>query len=486
MAKAVRFHEHGGPEVLQYEDVEVGDPGPGQARIRHTAIGVNFVDTYQRSGLYPMPLPMVAGNEAAGVVEAVGSGVTELKAGDRVAYTGLPGSYCEQRVVPADRLVKLPQGISDEQAASMMLKGLTVHYLIHSTYAVKKGETVLWHAAAGGVGLIACQWLKALGVTVIGTAGSDEKCALARAHGAEHVINYTRENFVERVKSITGGKGVPVVYDAVGKTTWDGSLDCLQPRGLMVSFGNASGAVPPVNLGILSTKGSLYVTRPTLATYIASRADLVERSSALFEMVKSGKLKIETTRALQAGRCRAGAPRSRGPQDDRFGRPSAVNFPRPVVPIIEGWCSPASFSPPPPAAPDALPTAPRSGPLSWDQANSFTRKLEAIEKRRMEKSRKRETVLFTQGEVNSYLNLTYAEKLPKGRARRRGAPGPRPHPGQGAREHRPRQGQGGRRRRELRPAVLPERRRAGGDHGQVHGQGRVRAGGVGDRLPRRR
>jgi NADPH2:quinone reductase len=280
---------------MQYEDVQVGDPGPGQARIRHTAIGVNFVDTYQRSGLYPMQLPMVAGNEAAGVVEAVGSGVTELKAGERIAYTGLPGSYCEQRVVPADRLVKLPQGISDEQAASMMLKGLTVHYLIHSTYAVKKGETVLWHAAAGGVGLIACQWLKALGVTVIGTAGSDEKCSLAKAHGAEHVINYSRENFVERVKSITGGKGVPVVYDAVGKTTWDGSLDCLRPRGLMVSFGNASGAVPPVNLGILSTKGSLYVTRPTLATHIASRADLVERSSSLFEMVKSGKLKIETT-----------------------------------------------------------------------------------------------------------------------------------------------------------------------------------------------
>jgi NADPH2:quinone reductase len=295
MAKAVRFHKQGGPEVMQYEDVQVGDPGPGQARIRHTAIGVNFVDTYQRSGLYPMQLPSVAGNEGAGVVEAVGSGVTELKAGERIAYTGLPGSYCEQRVVPADRLVKLPQGISDEQAASMMLKGLTVHYLIHSTYAVKKGETVLWHAAAGGVGLIACQWLKALGVTVIGTAGSDEKCSLAKAHGAEHVINYSRENFVERVKSITGGKGVPVVYDAVGKTTWDGSLDCLRPRGLMVSFGNASGAVPPVNLGILSTKGSLYVTRPTLATHIASRADLVERSSSLFEMVKSGKLKIETT-----------------------------------------------------------------------------------------------------------------------------------------------------------------------------------------------
>jgi NADPH:quinone reductase len=295
MAKAVRFHKQGGPEVMQYDEVQVGDPGAGQIRIRHTAIGVNFVDIYQRSGLYPMQVPMVAGNEAAGVVDAVGQGVTELKAGDRVAYTGLPGSYCDLRVVPADRMVKLPQGISDEQAASMMLKGLTVHYLIHTTYAVKKGDTVLWHAAAGGVGLIACQWLKALGVSVIGTAGSDEKCSLAKAHGAEHVVNYSRENFVERVKSVTGGKGLPAVYDAVGKTTWDGSLDCLRPRGLMVSFGNASGAVPPVNLGILSSKGSLYVTRPTLATHIASRADLVERANSLFDMVKSGKVKIETT-----------------------------------------------------------------------------------------------------------------------------------------------------------------------------------------------
>jgi NADPH2:quinone reductase len=295
MAKAMRFHKQGGPEVMQYDDVQVGDPGAGQVRIRHTAIGVNFVDVYQRSGLYPMQLPMVAGNEAAGVVDAVGQGVTELKAGDRVAYTGLPGSYCDLRIVPADRMVKLPQGISDEQAASMMLKGLTVHYLIHTTYPVKKGETVLWHAAAGGVGLIACQWLKALGVTVIGTAGSDEKCSLAKAHGAEHVINYSRENFVERVKSITGGKGLPVVYDAVGKTTWEGSLDCLRPRGLMVSFGNASGAVAPVNIGILQAKGSLYLTRPTLATHIASRADLVERASSLFDMVKGGKVKIETT-----------------------------------------------------------------------------------------------------------------------------------------------------------------------------------------------
>jgi NADPH:quinone reductase len=296
MAKAVRYHKQGGPEVLQLDDVAVGDPGPGQVRIRHTAIGVNFVDTYQRSGLYPMQLPAVAGNEAAGVVDAVGSGVNDLKKGDRVAYTGLPGSYCEVRVVPADRMVKLPEGVSDEQAASMMLKGLTVHYLIHSTYPVKKGETVLWHAAAGGVGLIASQWLKALGVTTIGTAGSDEKTALAKAHGVAHTVNYSKESFVERVKALTDGKGVPVVYDSVGKTTWDGSLDCLRPRGLIVSFGNASGPVPPVNLGILSTKGSLYVTRPTLATHIATRSDLIDRSTALFDVVKSGKVKIETTK----------------------------------------------------------------------------------------------------------------------------------------------------------------------------------------------
>jgi NADPH2:quinone reductase len=295
MAKAVRYHKQGGPEVLQLDDVQVGDPAQGQVRIKHTAIGVNFVDTYQRSGLYPMQVPAVAGNEGAGVVEAVGAGVTDLKAGDRVCYTGIPGSYCEQRLVAADRMVKLPQGISEEQAASMLLKGLTVHYLIFSTYAVKSGETVLWHAAAGGVGLIACQWLKALGVTTIGTAGSPEKLALAKAHGADHLVNYSTENFVEKVKAITGGKGVPVVYDSVGKTTWEGSLDSLKPRGLMVSFGNASGPVAPVNLGILASKGSLYVTRPTLATHIASRADLVERSNALFDIVKSGKVKIETT-----------------------------------------------------------------------------------------------------------------------------------------------------------------------------------------------
>lgn len=296
MAKAVRYHKQGGPEVLQLDEVQVGDPGPGQVRVRHAAMGVNFLDTYQRSGLYPMQLPGTAGNEAAGVVEAVGPGVTELKAGDRVAYTGLTGAYCDVRLVPADRMVKLPDGITEEQAASMMLKGLTVQYLIFSTYAVKKGDTVLWHAAAGGVGLIACQWLKALGVTTIGTAGSDEKCALAKAHGADHVINYSKENFVERVLAITGGKKLPVIYDSVGKATWEGSLDLLQPRGLMVSFGNASGAVPPFNIVQLAGKGSLYLTRPTLVTYIAARKDLVERSNALFDMVKSGKVKIEPSK----------------------------------------------------------------------------------------------------------------------------------------------------------------------------------------------
>jgi len=296
MTKAVRFHKTGGPEVLQLDDVQVAAPGQGQVRVRHTAIGVNFVDTYQRSGLYPMQLPQVAGNEGAGVVEQVGSGVTSLKVGDRVAYTGQIGSYCGERLLPADRLVKIPDGISDEQAASMLLKGMTVHYLIHRTYPVKAGDTVLWHAAAGGVGLIACQWLKALGVTVIGTVGSPEKAKLAKAHGADHVIDYSKENFVARVKEITGGKGVPVVYDSVGKSTWEGSLDCLRPLGMWVTFGNASGAVPPLNTLILSQKGSLYLTRPTLATYTASRADLEMTSKSLFDIVKSGKVKIEVSK----------------------------------------------------------------------------------------------------------------------------------------------------------------------------------------------
>ncbi|HXZ53677.1 MAG TPA: quinone oxidoreductase [Burkholderiales bacterium] len=294
MSKAIRFHKTGGPEVLQLDEVPVGEPGPGQVRVRHTAIGVNFLDTYQRSGLYPIQLPSGAGNEGAGVVEAVGQGVTQLKAGDRVAYTGgAPGAYSQTRLYPADRLVKTPAGISDEQAASIMLKGMTAHYLIHRTYAVKRGDTVLFHAAAGGVGLLACQWLKALGATVIGTVGSDEKAAIAKAHGCDHAIVYTRENFVERVKEITGGKGVPVVYDSVGKSTFEGSLDCLRHFGLMVSFGNASGAVPPFNTGILAQKGSLYLTRPTLVTYIAARADLEATSSALFDAIKAGKVKVD-------------------------------------------------------------------------------------------------------------------------------------------------------------------------------------------------
>jgi NADPH2:quinone reductase len=297
MPKAFRFYQTGGPEVLKWEDVEVGEPGEGQARVRHTAVGVNFIDTYHRTGLYPLPLPSGLGGEGAGVVEAVGEGVAHVRPGDRVAYAGgLPGSYAEARVMPADRLVKVPAGISDQQAAAMMLKGMTVQYLIRRTYRVQQGETVVWHAAAGGVGLIACQWLKALGVTVIGTVGSEEKAAIARAHGCEHVIVYTKEDFTQRVRELTGGKGVPVVYDSVGKSTFQGSLDCLRPFGLLVSFGNASGAVPPFELGILAPKGSLYVTRPTLATYTATRADLEATAQDLFDVVQSGQVKIEVQR----------------------------------------------------------------------------------------------------------------------------------------------------------------------------------------------
>jgi NADPH2:quinone reductase len=293
MPKAIRFHKTGGPDVLVYEDVEVGAPGPGQARVRHKAIGVNFIDTYHRSGLYPLPLPSGIGLEGAGVVEAVGPGVDFLKAGDRVAYAGgPPGGYSEVRVMPAEKLVKIPAGITDEQAAAMMLKGLTAQYLIRSTYPVQKGQTVLFHAAAGGVGLIAGQWLKALGVTTIGTVGSDEKAKLAKAHGYDHTIVYTRENFAERVKEITGGAKLPVVFDSVGKDTFAGSLDCLQPRGFLVVFGNGSGPVTGVDLNVLS-KGSFYVTRPTLMTYTARREDLVAGAKELFDVVKSGKVKIE-------------------------------------------------------------------------------------------------------------------------------------------------------------------------------------------------
>ena len=297
MPKAFRFYQTGGPEVLMWEDVEVGEPRDGQARVRHAAVGVNFIDTYHRTGLYPLPLPSGLGGEGAGVVEAVGKGVAHVQPGDRVAYAGgPPGSYAEARVMPADRLVKVPAGISDQQAAAMMLKGMTVQYLIRRTYRVQAGETVLWHAAAGGVGLIACQWLKALGVSVIGTVGSEEKAAIAKAHGCDHVIVYTKENFTQRVRALTGGRGVPVVYDSVGKSTFQGSLDCLRPFGLLVSFGNASGAVPPFELGILAPKGSLYVTRPTLATYTATRADLEATARDLFDVVQSGKVKIEVGR----------------------------------------------------------------------------------------------------------------------------------------------------------------------------------------------
>ncbi len=294
MPHAIRIHETGGPEKLRWDDVPVGDPGPGEARVRHTAIGVNYIDTYHRSGLYPLPLPSGIGSEAAGFVELVGAGVDWVKAGDRVAYgMSAPGSYSESRVMAADRLVKVPDKIDDRTAATLMLKGLTVQYLLRQTFPLKGGETILFHAAAGGVGLIACQWAKALGVTMIGTVGSDEKAALAKANGCAHVINYRTENFVERVKAITGGKGVPVVYDAVGKDTFPASLDCLQPRGLFVSFGNSSGPIAAFNIITLAQKGSLYATRPTLATYAAKREDLTRMAAELFELVGSGKIRSE-------------------------------------------------------------------------------------------------------------------------------------------------------------------------------------------------
>jgi NADPH2:quinone reductase len=294
MSKAIRIHAHGGPDVLRYEDVLVSAPGPGQIRVRHTAIGLNFIDTYHRTGFYPLELPVVPGMEAAGVVEAVADDVTDVRVGDRVAYATLPlGAYSDARLMPANRVVKLPDGIDDRTAAAMMLQGMTAEYLIHRTYEVKAGEHILLHAVAGGTGLIACQWLKHLGATVIGTVGSAEKAKLAREHGCDHVINYRKENFTQRVKEITEGKGVPVVYDSVGKDTWEGSLDCLQPFGLMVSFGSSSGAVPPVNVGILGAKGSLYVTRPLIMTYTAKREDLVASARALFDAVLSGAVKIE-------------------------------------------------------------------------------------------------------------------------------------------------------------------------------------------------
>ena len=291
--KAIRIAETGGPEVMKLVDTEVGAPGPGQVRVRQTAVGLNYIDTYHRSGLYPLQFPSGLGLEAAGVVEEVGEGVSSLKVGDRIAYgTGPIGAYAEMRNLPANRLVKLPSSISDETAAGMMLKGMTARYLLRATYVVKPGDTILLHAAAGGVGLIMSQWAKALGATVIGTVGSDAKVDVARAHGCDHVINSATEDTVKRVRELTGGKGVPVVYDGVGKDTLMISLDCLSPRGLMVSFGNASGPVPPLDLLQLSAKGSLYVTRPTLNTYTASDADLQETAQDLVSVVASGKVKI--------------------------------------------------------------------------------------------------------------------------------------------------------------------------------------------------
>ncbi len=294
MAHAIRIHAPGGPEAMRYETVEVGEPGPGQARIRQTAIGVNYIDTYHRSGLYPLAMPSGIGSEGAGVVEALGAGVDHLAVGDRVAYCGGPiGAYADARVMPAERLVKLPAGIADTTAATLMLKGLTVQYLFRQTYRLREGETILFHAAAGGVGLIACQWARALGVNMIGTVGSDAKAALARENGCGETIVYTRENFVERVKALTGGKGVPVVYDAIGKDTFPASLDCLAPRGLFVSFGNSSGPIAAFNVGLLAQKGSLYCTRPTLFNYADTRANLTAMAEEMFALVLSGKIRSE-------------------------------------------------------------------------------------------------------------------------------------------------------------------------------------------------
>lgn len=294
MVKAVRVHEAGGPEKMVFEDIAVGEPGPGEVKVRHTAIGLNFIDIYTRSGLYPVPMPNAIGREAAGVVIAVGKKVKDFEKGDRVAYAGsAPGAYCEERNLPAEILVPVPKGISDREAAAMMLKGMTTEYLIRRTYKCKEGDVVLFHAAAGGVGLLFGQWARALGVKAIGTVSSPEKAALARKNGYVWVIDYSKEDVVARVKEITKNKGVPAVYDGVGKDTWETSLNCLAPRGLMVSFGNASGAVPPFAPGVLAAKGSLYLTRPTLGNYTATRKELEDCAKALFKVVKSGKVKIQ-------------------------------------------------------------------------------------------------------------------------------------------------------------------------------------------------
>ena len=297
MAVAIRVHAFGGPEVMKWEEVQLGEPGPGQVKIKQYAAGVNYLDVYHRTGLYPIAaMPFTPGSEGAGQVVAVGEGVTDLAVGDRVAYAGPMGGYAEERLIPADRLVKLPDDISYETAAAMMLQGMTVRYLVKETYPVTKDSVVLWHAAAGGVGLIACQWLSHIGATMIGTAGSDEKVQLAKDNGCTHVINYRTEDFVARVKEITGGAGVDAVYNSVGKDTFPKSLDCLKPRGLWVTFGNASGPVPPFKIGILAQKGSLYATRPSLMTYIAPRQALVENANDVMDMVRLGRVKIRVTK----------------------------------------------------------------------------------------------------------------------------------------------------------------------------------------------
>jgi NADPH2:quinone reductase len=303
MARMIRIHENGGPDVMTLEDVAVGSPGPGEVHLRQSAVGLNYIDVYFRTGLYPAPsMPFTPGMEAAGTVLAVGEGVADLKVGDNVAYAAPPvGAYAEERLMPADRVVKVPEGVTDRQAAAMMLKGMTAQYLLRTTFRVQAGQTILFHAAAGGVGLIACQWAKALGATVIGTVGSDEKAELARAHGCDHPIVYTRENLVERVRELTDGEGVPVVYDSVGKDTYEASLDCLAPLGMMVSFGNASGPAPDVSPGLLAQKGSLFFTRPTLMTYTAKRDDLVASANELFEVVQNGTVKIEVNQTFALG-----------------------------------------------------------------------------------------------------------------------------------------------------------------------------------------
>jgi len=298
MPKAIRIHQHGGPEVLKWEEADPGQPGPGEALVRHEAVGLNFIDVYHRTGLYPLPaLPATPGLEAAGVVESVGEAVTEVAAGDRVAYAGVPpGAYAELRRIPAHRLVKLPAGISAQQAAAMMLQGMTARYLLKGCWHVGPGTKLLIHAAAGGVGLIVCQWARHLGATVIGTVGSPEKAEVARAHGCEHPIVYAREDFTARVKDLTSGRGVDVVYDSVGQATFMKSLDCLRPMGMMVSFGQSSGSMPPFDLAILAQKGSLFLTRPSLMTYTAVREDLLAHARDLFAVVQSGAVKVEVSR----------------------------------------------------------------------------------------------------------------------------------------------------------------------------------------------